>query len=83
MTGAGAVAASASVLVPEVMASTTTQVDETEWHDPSPHHSGELVVAYLQDAEQGHVVVVAGEHEIRVVDKVLASRLTKIAKEAR
>jgi hypothetical protein len=79
MTGAGAVAAGAAVLVPEALATTTSQ-DDTQAEASSSHHPGELIVAYLHDTKSGHLSVVAGEHEIHIVDKALAAKLASYAR---
>ena len=81
MTGAGAVAAGAAVLVPEALA--TTPQDDTQAQGSSGHHPGELIVAYLHDPKSGHLSVVAGEHEIHLVDMARAAKLAAYAKASR
>ena len=79
MTGAGAVAAGATVLVPDALASTTRSTDDTVAYDKSPHAKGELIVVYLHNDSSNTLVINAGEHECTVHDKALAAKLRKYA----
>jgi hypothetical protein len=79
MTGAGAVAAGATVLVPDALAAGQPATDDTVTYDKHPHAKGELIVVYLHNDSSSSLVINAGEHESTVSDKALANKLRKYA----
>ena len=79
MTGAGAVAAGATVLVPDALAGAARSSDDTVAYDKHPHRSGELIVVYLHNDSSSTLVVNAGEHEATVHDQALAAKLRRYA----
>ena len=79
MTGAGAVAAGATVLVPDALAASRPATDDTVAYDKHPHAKGELIVVYLHNDSSHKLVINAGEHEATITDKALADKLRKYA----
>lgn len=78
--GIGAAAVAAMAVAPNAaFAATSEGTGAAHGADNAPDAATSTLVVHVRDSRRGELTVMAGEREVRVVDRALAQRLARLA----